>query len=320
MLWLSLLLTCSGLSFFLAAFQVHEKSVLLPLVPLALAAAIAAAAAAATGDAAAREEAGTAYAAPDDKHGGRALTEPSAAGTVARRLYQWAVWPVTAGMLPLLLRDGLGFATAATTGIALFVLSDAVQSPGTAARGRQEQVPATSSLSSPTPEVGRLPWWTGAWSLLDPAGTGASRAASHHPLLRWVSATHRALMGPLVWLSHAALLAAWAGIKPHSRYPDLFPQLLAAVHTLALLWVLVVATAATWQAATECAGADTHQEHRRLPPPLPASHHHQQGKLRQARATRAEPALAEATRPEQVGPAPAKRTRQRPQLRQARTA
>ncbi|KAA0150283.1 hypothetical protein FNF29_05296 [Cafeteria roenbergensis] len=192
-LWLCLVACASGLSFFLAAFQVHEKTILVPLAPLAMGAGIAAAA------------------------------PPAAlgpAGSAARRLYQWLCPLAVAGMAPLLHKEGLALPALAASGLAALVML----------------------------EPGHFWGWLGASPLVD----GAEKCSWG---LRMASLAHCGLVAPALSVAHAALLVgAWL-LPPVPAYPDLFPQLLSAVHAAALLWALGVVTTAAWQAAADLGAA-----------------------------------------------------------------
>lgn len=192
--WLCLVASASGLAFFLAAFQVHEKSVLIPLAPLAMAAGIAAAA------------------------------TPAASGpasSAARRLYQWLCCLAVAGMAPLLHKEGLALPAVGACCLSVLVML----------------------------EPGGYWGWLGASPLVD-------GSATCNWALRLASAAQSRFVGPVLTAAHAVLLAGAALLPPVAAYPDLFPQLLAAVHAAALLWALVVVSAAAWQAADECEAAD----------------------------------------------------------------
>jgi len=92
LVWWGAVSCASGLAFFLGAFQVHEKSVLIPVVPLALVA-------------------GVAMAGPGPVR--------SPAGSAAAALHCWLGPLTVAGMGPLLLRDGLAVPSAAAVTVAL---------------------------------------------------------------------------------------------------------------------------------------------------------------------------------------------------------
>jgi hypothetical protein len=258
--WVCLLSSASSLAFFLAAFHVHEKTVLLPLLPIVVASGLSASVPFGGGRA------------PDVTTDVPVIRPPppSAAGAAVRRLVAWLQPLCVLSVLPLFLKDGIAPAALAMGAACSIALGEAWVS-------REVEAVCGNSRAS-SPEDTPIAWvlWqhriSSLWATLVPpelaellpfprplvesfgfSAWGASSA------LKVLSVVHL-LVAPLSTVAHWAIVLAWGALPPPTSLPDLYPQLLATVHCGTLLWVLIVVTVCAWQSAAECADDDEWDE------------------------------------------------------------